>query len=782
MSKTGISAALGRRLTIVSLALFAILAVLMLLDALVFPLPMTSLRKPSARFIYSREGHLLAAFAASDTYWRKPVALGDISPLLQGSVIACEDRWFYYHPGVNPISLFMAAIDNIKAGRVVRGGSTITMQVARMMEPKPRTLASKLVEIARALQLEMHFSKGEILEFYFNLAPYGGNIEGVGAASYFYFAKTPLALTASEAALLTSIPNSPSVLRPDLNFEKSLRARDRVLGVMLMHKIISKGKYDEALSENIVARKHQPPFLAPHFTRDLAASISAGPEIRSTLSLRIQAVCEGVIANHRSELAARGIANTAVVVLQNSTAEVLAMVGSADFLDKAKQGQVNGATAPRSPGSALKPFVYAMALDKALISPNKIIEDLPVYYSGYSPENYDRKYRGAVPAAEALRLSLNVPAVWACSKVGQREFCNLLRRGGISTLIRKDQDYGLPIILGSCEVSLLELATLYSALARQGRYVPYKLTQTQSTDDTTRLFSPEASYIISEILTELQRPDFPSSWEFSPDIPRVAWKTGTSYGRKDAWSMGYNPEFTVGVWAGNFTGEPSPDLVGADIAAPILFEIFEVITSGRDDAWFEMPQGVGTREVCAVSGMIPTGACQATISELFIPGVSPMTPCSIHKEIMVDPKSGYRLCRHCAEGSKAARVMVEDWPAKIATWLVASGRAISSVPEHNPDCTGMPMGDRPIITSPNDDALYVIRGHVPTNLQRISLEASAATGANFLFWFIDGEFYARAEIGHRVFYAPEPGAHNLTCTDDAGRSTSLIFHVEGRKE
>ncbi|OGC90624.1 MAG: penicillin-binding protein 1C [candidate division Zixibacteria bacterium RBG_16_53_22] len=772
------SAALGRRLIRGSAVLFAFLTVLILLDALVFPLPMANLRKPSARFVYSRERYLLAAFAASDTYWRKPVALADISPLLQSSVIACEDRWFYYHPGVNPISLFMAAIDNIKAGKVVRGGSTITMQVARMMEPKPRTVASKLVEIVRAFQLELHFSKREILESYFNLAPYGGNLEGVGAASYFYFAKTPLALTASEAALLTSIPNSPSVLRPDLNFEKSLRARDRVLGVMLQRQIISKGKYDEAFSENVVARKHEQPFLAPHFTRHLADSGVPGPEIESSLSLRIQAACEGIIANHRPELAARGIANAAVVVLQNSSAEVLAMVGSADFFDGARQGQVNGTTSPRSPGSALKPFVYAMALDKGLISPNKIVEDLPVYYSGYSPENYDRKYRGAVSAAEALRLSLNVPAVWACSKVGQREFCRLLRTGGITTLTRNDQDYGLPIILGSCEIRLLDLATLYSALARQGSYIPYKLIRTQSGEDTVRLFTPEASYIISEILTELQRPDFPSSWEFSPDIPRVAWKTGTSYGRKDAWSVGYNPEFTVGVWAGNFAGEPSPDLVGTDIAAPMLFEIFEVITRGRDDAWFEMPQGVGTRDVCAVSGMIPTGACHATISELFIPGVSPTGPCNIHKEIMVDLKSGHRLCRYCTEGNKATHVMVEDWPAKIATWLVASGRAISSVPVHNPDCTGMPQGDRPLITSPNDDALYVIRKHVPIDLQRISLEASAAAGANFLYWFVDGELFTRAEIGQRVFYEPEPGAHNLTCTDDAGRSSSLIFHVE----
>jgi penicillin-binding protein 1C len=745
---------------------------------LVFPLPIARLKKPASAFVYSREGHLLAAFTSSDTYWRKPVTLPQISPLLQKSVIACEDRWFYYHPGVNPISLIKAAIDNIRAGRVVRGGSTISMQVARMMEPKSRTLLAKAVEIVRAFQIEAHFSKREILEIYFNLAPYGGNVEGVGAAAYFYFAKTPLELTASEAALLTSIPNAPSVLRPDLYFDKSMIARDRVLSVMQRQDVITKEEYTEALAEDVKPRKYSPPLLAPHFSRDLVMAGVARPEVHSTLNLRIQSACEGVVANHMHDLVSMNIHNAAVVVVKNSTAEVLAMVGSADYFDKTKQGQVNGATSPRSPGSALKPFVYALAFDKGIISPSRIVEDLPVYYSGYSPENYDRKYRGAVPAAEALRLSLNIPAVWACSNVGQRNFCGLLRRGGISTLARKDQDYGLPIVLGACEVSLLELTTLYSALARGGTYLPYRMILDSTARDTTRLISTDAAYIISEILTELQRPDFPSSWEFSPNIPKVAWKTGTSYGRRDAWSIGYNREFTVGVWAGNFTGEASPDLVGAEIAAPILFEIFEAITGGRGESWFEMPIGVGTREVCAISGMVPSAVCPTVIREFYMPGVSPIDQCNIHREIIIDSHNGIRLCKYCAIGKRCERRVVEVWPAKTATWLAASGRAISSVPEHNPDCTGMAQGDRPLITSPNDDALYVIRKHIPIDFQRISLEASVAAGANFLYWFLDGEYFTRTELGRKVFYIPEPGAHKVTCIDDAGRSSSLIFRVE----
>ncbi len=334
-----------------------------------------------------------------------------------------------------------------------------------------------------------------------------------------------------------------------------------------------------------------------------------------------------------------------MVILKNSTCEVVSMVGSANFNDVAHQGQVNGATSPRSPGSALKPFLYAMALDKGLFSPSSLVEDLPVYFGGYSPENYDKEYRGAVSMAEALRLSLNIPAVTICSKVGQDDFYRLLKSGGISTLYRKDYDYGLPIVLGACEIKLVELSALYSSLARDGIYIPFKTELATESGDTTKLFSPGASYIISEILSELERPDFPSSWEFAPDIPKVAWKTGTSYGRKDAWSIGYNPDYTVGVWTGNFSGESSPDLVGAGAAAPILFEIFESLGNGRSAGWFSQPSDVATRTVCAVSGLPPNPNCPTTITELYLAGVSPVQTCEIHKMILVDSVSGYRLCR-----------------------------------------------------------------------------------------------------------------------------------------
>jgi penicillin-binding protein 1C len=279
-------------------------------------------------------------------------------------------------------------------------------------------------------------------------------------------------------------------------------------------------------------------------------------------------------------------------------------------------------------------------------------------------------------------------------------------------------------------------------------------------------------------MSELERPDFPSSWEFSPNIPKVAWKTGTSFGRKDAWSIGFNPTYTVGVWAGNFNGEPSPDLVGAEAAAPILFEIFRLINTSSGQRWFNQPITVDTRQVCAVSGMPPGPHCPATVDELYIPGVSPVTTCTIHKEILVDSLSGFRLCRYCSSGKHVKNMIFEEWSPKIATWLAKSGHAIAAIPEHNPGCTGTYAGDRPVIFSPNEDVTYIIRSHVPLDDQGIPLEASVAAGAKKIFWFIDGELYAKTEPGEKLFYTPVAGSHKLICTDEEGRSSSLTFVVQ----
>ncbi|HUU44170.1 MAG TPA: penicillin-binding protein 1C, partial [Acidobacteriota bacterium] len=726
----------------------AVVLTVLCLDRYVFPLPHDALRRPHAQFVYSREGRLLNCFTSSDQYWRKPVPLDQVSPLLVRCVLACEDRWFRYHPGVNPFALVSAAVDNIRARRVVRGGSTITMQIARMIEPKERTFKNKIIEILRAFQLELHYSKDELLEFYFNLVPYGGNLEGVGAATLFYFDKSPGALSLSECAILAAIPASPSRLRPDRDAARCRRRRDHVLGYLHDRGVVSSGQYDAARREEMPKRRLSPPTAAPHFCQSVASSFPDTVELASTVDFELQAVCERLAQRHHARLAARDIHNLAIVVLHNPTGEVLALVGSPDFGDSRHHGQINGVLAARSPGSTLKPFVYALAFDKGMLSPATRLADIPVNYHGYEPRNYDDLYHGVVSVRQALVQSFNVPAVNVAAAVGLPDYYALLEAGGLSTLHRKPHEYGLPLVLGACEVNLLELANLYATLARGG--IGRDVVQLCTRDATAerRLLSPETCFLISDILSDLERPDLPTSWEFTSDMPRIAWKTGTSYGRKDAWTIGYNPTYTVGVWAGNFSGEGSVDIVGAEIAAPIMLDIFGEITGGTEAEWFAMPDRVEARRVCAVSGKYPGAFCDETVYELMSPGISPAVQCDVHHLILVDRDDGHSLCRFCCDGRNYDEVTVAEWPVTIAAWLAASGQT-DPIPPHNPDCHGHPVAAAPVIVSPESGAVYALPAGLPSTYQRILLEASLPPGAAQAHWFIDRRLYASCEAGER---------------------------------
>lgn len=746
-------------------------------DRYVFPLPVANLEKPHAQFIYGRGGELLTAFASPDQYWRMPTVLEQVSPNLVSSVLACEDRWFYYHPGFNPVSLVTAAIDNFKAGKVVRGGSTITMQIARMMDPKPRTVKNKAIEILRSLQLELHYSKDELLEFYFNLVPYGGNIEGVGAAAHFYFGKSPDRLTVSEAAILTTIPASPNLYRPDVNPDACRNRRDRTLDYLLKRGEISQHKYEDALLEEIPVERTPRPFIAPQFCRSIASQNPEMSAIRTTIDLSLQTIVERLSSEHLAVLRCRGIHNISVVAIDNKSGELLTLVGSPDFSDTRHNGQINGALALRSPGSALKPFVYALGFETGIISPASRLEDIPVSYSGYSPENYDEAYHGVVSVTDALIHSLNVPAVNLTAKIGLSRYYSLLRSGGISSLKGEYYEYGLPLVLGACEVSLLELSNLYATLAREGVYRPVRQLCDTSVTVLQRVLSPEACYMVSTILSDLHRPELPTSWEFTRDLPTIAWKTGTSYGRRDAWAIGYNPDFTIGVWTGNFSGEGSPYLVGAEAAAPLMLSIFRENSDGAVSAWFPEPREVGMRDVCTVSGCVPGKHCTSTRQEMYIKGVSSYGACPVHRRVLVDQNTGYMLCRACALGKQVDSVIVENWSARLSAWLLDNG-AVSPMPEHNPQCQGIFAEDVPVIISPEGDAVFEIRAGIPRDYQKILFKASAALDVRTLHWFLDKELLATCDAGSPVFYTPEPGRYSLMCIDDLGRSSQVSFEVK----
>ncbi len=744
---------------------------------LFFPLPKERLFPPVSTLVYARDGELLRAYTANDDIWRIHCSMVEISHFHQKLVLAYEDRWFYWHYGINPISIIRAAITNFKAGQILAGGSTLTMQIARMTEPKARNFASKLKEAVRALQLEWSFSKKELLEIYFNLAPYGGNIEGVGSAALFYFGKPPAKLSIGEIALLTALPNSPTQLRPDVNSQLALLGRNKVLNRLSKMGIISEQQYKDALNESIPSVRRELPFLAPHLCDFLKQRFPQIHEFHSTIDLKIQNTCQNLLVQHLGGLRGRGISNGAVVVIDNQSMEVLTLVGSANFFDKINSGQVNGAMAPRSPGSALKPFVYALAMDQGIISPKSILEDVPVDYSGYSPENFDDIYHGVVTVEQALAQSLNIPAVNLTAQLNDKGIYSLLKSTGFTTIHRTQSEYGLPIILGSCEVKLLELTTLYASLANKGQFRSYHLLQNEAPALPKSIISAPVSFIITEILTQLERPELPAYWEFSLNQPKVAWKTGTSYGHRDAWSIGYRPEVTIGVWLGNFSGKGVPDLVGAEVATPLLFNLFNALNNAQSSGWFQIPDGLDIRLVCALSGMPATENCPETQEEYFIPGISPVQSCTIHKKIKVDDATGQTLCAHCQQNRKFHDKIVTVWPARLATWMERNGYPIQQIPAHFSGCTSVIHGAPPIIHSPSLDCDYIVREGVEKKYQKILLDAAVSNEVNRIYWFMDGKLLFTCQPEEKVFYSPELGDHRLVCMDDLGRSSEMILRI-----
>ncbi|HGE71098.1 TPA: penicillin-binding protein 1C [Candidatus Poribacteria bacterium] len=784
---------------------FSVLIILfMIIGKIFFPIPMYRLKPMPSVIVFDRNGKILRGFTAPDQMWRIPADIDDVSPNLKMAVINYEDKWFRYHFGVNPISILRALITNIKAGEIVCGGSTITMQVARMMEPKPRTIKSKLIEMIRAFQLELSFSKDEILSFYFNLAPYGGNIVGSASASYFYFNKDQKNLSLGESALLAVIPNSPTILRPDRTINNKpnthllIKARDKVLRRLLENHKISQQEYDEAINEPIPTERFSLPFHAPQLALKLKDMYPGVNKIMSTIDINIQMLARDTLRRRLDPLKSHGITNGAVVVMDTETHEVLAMVSSVDFFDNSSEGQVNGAMSPRSPGSALKPFVYALAIDRGIISPQSILSDVPVDYSGYKPENYDEKYRGFISAKEALRHSLNIPAINLSAKLGEDGLYEFLKNAGITTLTEPKEHYGLSLVLGGCEVTLLELTNLYAVLADMGRFSPYKLTIGETKRDnklrlfvrsdevvpphldkniSRRLLREGTAYILTEMLTEVDRPDLPTCWESAVNLPKVAWKTGTSYGHKDAWSIGYTPQFTIGVWVGNFNGVGVPALVGSESAAPILFDLFNALSARSNKQWYVQPSDVKEREVCSLSGMCMSPNCPHSKTELYIPGVSPYQECNMHRAIAIDKETGLRLCSNCRIGRDYEMKTFVIWPPEIATWLEQNGVVVDKLPPHFPECPVVASGEGPVIRSPSDNSEYIIREGVDLEYQKILLSASISNDSRSLYWFLNSKMIFNGSPAEKVFITPTVGKHVVMCMDDEGRAAKVTFIV-----
>jgi penicillin-binding protein 1C len=518
--------------------------------------------------VIDRDGHVLRPYATSDGRWRLPATVESVDPRYVAALVAYEDKRFFDHPGIDPRALARAAWQLMRNGRVISGGSTLTMQVARLLEPRrERTLVVKLREIVRAIELERTLTKQQILALYLSLAPYGGNLEGLRAASLAYFGKEPRRLTLGETALLVALPQSPEVRRPDRAPDAARRARDRVLGRIAAAAILAHDEIVRAEAEPVPTGRKAMPALAPHAADQAVAAGPARKVHRLTIDASLQKALED-LARERARALGPDV-SVAIVVVDNASAEVLARVGSADYFDERRAGQLDMTQAPRSPGSALKPFVYGLAFEDGVVHPETLIEDRPVRYGSYAPENFDLTYQGTVTARRALQLSLNVPAVLLLDAVHPSRFTARLAEAGAPLILPKGEVPGLAIALGGVGVKLTDLTMLYAGLARLGTVLP--LTERQ--DDVAappaprRLIEPAAAWSVGNVLIGTPPPE-------NAVGGRIAYKTGTSYGYRDAWSLGFDGKRTVGVWVGRADGAPVPGLVGRVAAAPILFDAF----------------------------------------------------------------------------------------------------------------------------------------------------------------------------------------------------------------
>ena len=641
--------------------------------------------------IYDSDGALLRLTLASDDRYRLRSSLADSAKIFQRATLLYEDRHFHSHPGFNPAALLRAAWTTYVQRQRVVGGSTITMQLARLrFRLNTRSVGGKLQQIFRAVQLERHYSKDEILEAYLNLAPYGGNIEGIATASLIYFSKAARNLNLSESLALAVIAQNPARRNPGSRqgYSEMIAARDRLQ--KLWDDEYGLNDDEQALLELPlrVRSSREMPFLAPHFVQEvLSGKKMDHGSFHTTLDLMLQQELESQIDRYLEKRQAVGIDNASALLIDYTTMNVLAAVGSANFFDNRIQGQVNGTAAKRSPGSTLKPFVYGMALDNGTIHPMSLLKDAPTRFAAYTPENFDRGFLGPIVARDALIFSRNVPAINLLSQIGHDKFHDFLTRTGVSELRTADH-YGLAMVLGGNELTMKELVSLYAMLANGGAMRPLRNNKDAKEHHIgNRVLSREASFLVLDMLRNNPRPDAIAIHSSANE--QIAWKTGTSYAYRDAWSIGVFDHYVLAVWVGHFDGRSNSALVGREAAAPLFFAIADTL---RNEASLQIdtnepPASLNVRQidVCEKTGDLPGQHCPQTVKSWFIPGVSPIRVSTVHRAIAIDNISGLRACHHDPETT--SNVIYEFWPSDILRVYRSAGIAIRQPPRWNDDCS-----------------------------------------------------------------------------------------------
>ncbi|WP_122670748.1 peptidoglycan glycosyltransferase PbpC [Pseudomonas viridiflava] len=758
-----------------------LIALLWLADRL-WPLPLP--KDDLARVVLAEDGTPLWRFADANGVWRYPVTNQQVSPYYLEALLTYEDRWFYSHPGVNPLALVRASWQNLRGARVVSGGSTLSMQVARLLDPHSRTLPGKFRQLWRTLQLEWHLSKDEILSLYLNRAPFGGTLQGVAAASWAYLGKSPQNLTRAEAALLAVLPQAPSRLRPDRHPQRAQLARDKVLRRLAEFQVWPQGSVDEALEEPLWLAPRQEPSLAPLLARRLNRPNSP-PLIRTTLDAPLQRRMEDLLMGWRARLPER--TSAAILVVEAENMAVRAYVGSVDISDAKRFGHVDMVTALRSPGSTLKPFLYGMAMDAGLIHSESLMQDVPRRYGDYRPGNFSTGFGGPVAASSALSMSLNLPAVQLLEVYGPKRFAAELRNGGVPLTLPPLAEPNLALILGGAGSRLEDLVAGYSAFARGGRSADVRL-QPQDRLRERRMMSPGAAWIIRRILSGQSRPDIDPRAELV-QRPQLAWKTGTSYGFRDAWAIGVGPRFLVGVWIGRPDGTPVPGQFGLASAAPLMLQVHDVLVNRDSQRGIAapvqaVPLNVGVAAICWPLGQPMSKSDPNCRRQRFAWTLDDTTPptlqaadqplgLGLQERIWVNDK-GLRVSASCSDAQPRDIAL---WPAPLEPWLPRAERREARLPPADPDCPPQNLSLAPplsIVGVREGDNLRLPAG----SRQALRLKLSALGGSGRRWWFIDGAPMADTDAGHD--FTPtlnKPGRYQLSVLDESGQTARVEFSV-----
>ena len=748
----------------------------------VWPLPLP--KDDLARVVLAEDGTPLWRFADANGVWRYPVQTSEVSPLYLDALLTYEDRWFFQHPGVNPLALGRAAWQNLTGGRVLSGGSTLSMQVARLLDPHERTLPGKLRQLWRTAQLEWHLSKDQILTLYLNRAPFGGTLQGVAAASWAYLGKSPQQLTHSEAALLAVLPQAPSRLRPDRHPGRAQVARDKVLRRLAEYRVWPQPVVIEALQEPLLLAPRLEPSLAPLLARRLNRPDSP-PLIRTTLDASLQRRLEDLLLGWRARLPDH--TSAAIVVVETDTMAVRAYLGSVDINDARRFGHVDMITAMRSPGSTLKPFLYGMAMDAGLIHSESLLQDVPRRYGDYRPGNFSMGFSGPVSASAALVTSLNLPAVQLLEAYGPKRFAADMRNGGVPLSLPALAEPNLALILGGAGSRLEDLVSGYSALAREGRSANLRLQPSDGIHER-RLLSPGAAWVIRRILSGQARPDRDPHADLV-QRPLLAWKTGTSYGFRDALAIGVGPRYLIGVWIGRPDGTPVPGQFGLASAAPLMLQVHDVLSNRDSQRGIvapvqAVPESVGVAAICWPLGQPLNKSDPNCRRQRFAWTLDHTTPptllaadqplgVGLKETIRVNPQ-GLRVGPQCPEAQLRE---VALWPAPLEPWLPRVERSAARLPAASTQCPPPALSAvTPLSIVGVRDGDRLRRPAASQALLRLAISTLGGEGRRW--WFINGAPLGDS-AGHEVFNTTleQAGRYELSVLDESGQTARVEFSV-----